>query len=125
MKELFINFRINATAEELFRALTDSFTIELWSGYPATMKPVEGTEFEIWGGDICGVNLEFIENQKIVQEWYFGDQEGRSIVTIMLKPKGKGTIIDISHTNIPDEAFDNIKSGWYDTYLSSLKSFYK
>ena len=125
MKELFINFRINATAEELFRALTDSFTIELWSGYPATMKPVEGTEFEIWGGDICGVNLEFIENQKIVQEWYFGDQEGRSIVTIMLKPKGKGTMIEISHTNIPDEAFDNIKSGWYDTYLSSLKSFYK
>lgn len=116
---------MNATAEELFRALTDSFTIELWSGYPATMKPVEGTEFELWGGDISGVNLEFIENQKIVQEWYFGDQEGRSIVTIMLKPKGKGTIIYISHTNIPDKAFDNIKSGWYDTYLSSLKSFYK
>ena len=116
---------MNATAEELFRALTDSFTIELWSGYPATMKPVEGTEFEIWGGDICGVNLEFIENQKIVQEWYFGDQEGRSIVTIMLKKKGKGKMIEISHTNIPDEAFDNIKSGWYDTYLSSLKSFYK
>lgn len=125
MKELFINYKINAPAEELFRALTDSFALELWTGYPAEMKPEEGTEFEIWGGDICGVNLEFIENQKIVQEWHFGEQEERSIVTIMLKPKGKGTMIEVIHTNIPDEAYDNIKSGWYDTYLSSLKAFYK
>ena len=125
MKELFINYKINAPAEELFRAMTDSFALELWTGYPAEMKPEKGTEFEIWGGDICGVNLEFIENQKIVQEWYFGEQEERSIVTIMLKPKGKGTMIEVIHTNIPDEAYDNIKSGWYDTYLSSLKGFYK
>jgi len=125
VKELSINYRIKANAEELFRAMTDSFTLELWSGYPAIMKPVEGTEFEIWGGDICGVNLEFIENQKIVQEWYFGEREERSIVTIMLKPKGKATLIELIHTNIPDEAYDNIKNGWYDSYLSSLKGFYK
>ena len=120
-----IRYRINATAEELFRALTDSFTLELWSGYPATMKPVDGTEFELWGGDITGVNLEFIENQKIVQEWYFGEQNEKSVVTIILKPKGNATTIELKHTNIPDEAYDNIKDGWYNTYLSSLKKFYK
>ncbi len=125
MKELVINYKINATSEELYKAMTESFTLELWTGYPATMKPVEGTEFELWDGDISGVNLEFIENKKIVQEWYFGEQEEKSIVTIMLRPKGNATIIEVFHTNIPDEAFDNIKSGWYDIYLSSLKRFYK
>ena len=125
MRELTINYKINATAGELFKALTDSFTLELWTGYPAIMQPVKGTEFELWEGDISGINLEFIENQKIVQEWYFGEQEERSIVTIMLRPKGNATIIEIIHTNIPDDAYDNIRNGWYDTYLSSLKSFYK
>jgi activator of HSP90 ATPase len=125
MRELIINYKINATAGELFKALTESFALELWTGYPAIMQPVKGTEFELWEGDISGINLEFIENQKIVQEWYFGEQEERSIVTIMLRPKGNATIIEIIHTNIPDDAYDNIRNGWYDTYLSSLKSFYK
>ena len=125
MKELLISYRINATAEELYRAMTDSFTLELWTGYSAKMKPEGGTEFELWGGDISGVNVEFIENKKIVQEWHFGEQEEKSIVTITLKPKGNATIIEVLHTNIPDEAYENIREGWYETYLISLKSFYK
>lgn len=125
MRELIINYKINATAEELFRAMTDSFTLELWTGYPAIMKPVEKTEFELWDGDISGLNIEFIENQKIVQEWYFGEQEERSIVTITLRPKGNATLIEVIHTNIPDDAYDNIRQGWYETYLESLKSFFK
>jgi len=125
MKDLFINLRIDATAEELYKALTDPFTLELWTGYPAIMKPLEGTEFELWDGDISGMNLEFIENQKIVQEWYFGEQEERSIVTIILRPKGKATIMELIHKNIPDEAYDNIKKGWHENFLRSLKSFYR
>lgn len=125
MKKLLINYKINATAEELFRAMTDSFTLELWTGYPAIMQPVGGTEFELWEGDISGLNLEFIEHKKIVQEWYFGEQEEKSIVTITLRPKGNATIIEIIHTNIPDEAYENIRKGWYETYLASLKSFYR
>ena len=125
MKELVIKYKINATSEELYKAMTDSFTLELWTGYPAKMKPEGGTEFELWGGDISGVNLEFTENHKIVQEWHFGEQEEKSIVTIILRPKGKTTIFELIHTNIPDEAYDNIREGWYETYLASLKNFYK
>jgi activator of HSP90 ATPase len=125
MKELKINYKINATNEEIYRALTDSFSLELWTGYPAIMQPVEKTEFELWEGDISGLNMEFIELKKIVQEWYFGEQEEKSIVTIILKPKGDATIIEVIHTNIPDDAYENIRKGWYETYLASLKSFFK
>jgi uncharacterized protein YndB with AHSA1/START domain len=125
MKNLFTSFKINATAEEVYRALTDSFTLELWTGYPAIMKPEQGTEFELWNGDICGLNLEFVENQKIVQEWYFGEQEEKSIVTMTLRTKGKTVIVDLVQTNIPDEAYENIKKGWFETYMDSLKKFYK
>lgn len=125
MKKLSAKFRINTGAEEVFRALTDSFILELWTGYPAIMKPSEGSEFELWDGDICGMNIELVENKKIVQEWYFGEPEEKSIVTMILKPKGKATIIELTHENIPDDAFDNIRGGWHEIYFKSLQEFYK
>jgi activator of HSP90 ATPase len=125
MKELSAKFRINTSTVEVFRALTDSFILELWTGYPAIMKAAEGSEFELWDGDICGMNIELIENKKIVQEWYFGETLEKSIVTMVLKPKGKATVIELTHANIPDDAFDNIKSGWYEIYFKSLQEFYK
>ena len=73
---------ITADPEEVFTALTNPFQIELWSGYPAEMKAEEGFVFSLWEGDICGVNLEVKPNHLLVQEWFFGETEQRSIVTI-------------------------------------------
>lgn len=125
MRELLASFKINATTTEVYQALTNQLTLELWTGYPAVMNPSEGSEFELWDGDISGINLEFETNHKIVQEWYFGEQEAKSIVTMILKPRGRITIIGLIHTNIPDEAYDNIKKGWFEIYFRSLKEFYR
>lgn len=125
MKDFKQIYKIKATQEEIYTALTNSLTIELWTGYPAVMKPVEGTQFEMWDGDICGENIEFIENSKIVQEWYFGDQPEKSIVTINLRMKGDSTIIELVHSNIPDEAYEDIKKGWNEAYFGGLKAFYR
>ncbi len=54
----------------LYSALTNPFTIELWSGYPAVMSTEPGSEFSLWEGDITGKNLEFVQDRKVVQEWY-------------------------------------------------------
>ncbi len=119
------NYRLKATPEEIYSALTNPFTIELWTGYHAVMNPVPGTPFEMWDGDICGENIEFIENKKIVQEWYFGEQPVKSIVTLFLTMKGNSTIIQLSHTNIPEEAYEDIVNGWNDSYFEGLKTFFK
>ncbi|NLF43256.1 MAG: ATPase, partial [Bacteroidales bacterium] len=60
---------IKASPEEVYRALTNSFAIELWSGEPAQMEAVAGSEFSLWNGDIVGKNIEFVENEMIVQQW--------------------------------------------------------
>lgn len=39
MKDFQYNLEIIADPEEVFAALTNPFQIELWSGYPADMKP--------------------------------------------------------------------------------------
>ena len=117
-------YKIKASPAEIYSSLTKPFSIELWSGDKAVMEEKENTIFSLWDGDITGLNLEFITDQKIVQEWFFGEQEERSIVTILLHPAGASTNIELQHTNIPDEAFGDIKYGWDYYYFGALKEFF-
>ena len=75
-----LKHHIPATTEEVYLALTNPFTIELWTGFPAEMSTKSGSEFSLFEGDIVGKNLEFIENKLIKQQWYFEGEENDSIV---------------------------------------------
>jgi activator of HSP90 ATPase len=116
-------YSIPAPPEDLYLALTNPLTIHLWSGEEAVMSDQVDTEFSLWEGSIVGRNLEFEENKKIVQEWYFGQKEA-SIVTMKLHADHKGTSLELAHTNIPDEAYDDIVDGWNRTYIGGLIEFY-
>lgn len=125
LKEFTKRYKINAEPSDIYAALTNPFTIELWSGYAAKMSTVPGSEFEMWEGDICGQNIEFEENKKIVQEWYFGDQEEKSIVTIRLFDMKKYTEILLLHTNIPADDYKDITIGWNEYYMGAIKEFFE
>ena len=88
------------------------------------MSTEPGSEFSLWEGSIVGKNLEFEEGKKIVQQWYFGEQEANSIVTIKLHAHSDGTSAELRHTNIPDEDYNDIVEGWNDAYFGSLIDFY-
>ena len=124
MKDYKKHFIVPAPPEDLYKALTNPTTIQLWTGEPAEMSTEPGTEFALWDESIVGMNLEFEEDKKIVQEWYFGEQEEPSIVTIILHPNKKGTDVELRHTNIPDEAYDDIVEGWSNSYFGALIDFY-
>jgi len=124
MKDFKKYYIIPASPEDVYRALTVETTIELWTGDKAEMKPEPGTEFSMWDGSIVGKNLEFEEGKRIVQQWYFGDQEEQSIVTIKLHPHEQGTSMEVRHTNIPDQDYDDITEGWTHSYAAGLTEFY-
>ncbi|MEG2339850.1 MAG: SRPBCC domain-containing protein [Odoribacter sp.] len=111
-----------ADAEEVFAALTNPFQIELWSGYPADMKAEVGYVFSLWEGDITGVNLQITPNCLLVQEWFFGEQKEPSIVRLTLKKNGGRTAVELTHTNIPEEVYEEITEGWREYYLGSIQS---
>jgi activator of HSP90 ATPase len=124
MKTFKKTFKINAESSDVYSALTNPFTIELWSGYPAQMSTEPGSEFSLWEGDISGKNLEFIENRKVVQEWYFGNQSVKSIVTIIISPDRENSIVTVEHSNIPDEDFKDISEGWREYYFDAISNFF-
>lgn len=123
MKTFKKTFKINAGPSDVYATLTNPYTIELWSGYPAIMPSEPGSEFSLWEGDITGKNLEFIQDKKIVQEWYFGDQPEKSIVTISINPDGENSLVTVEQTNIPDDDFADIAEGWREFYIGAIMSF--
>lgn len=124
MKDFKKYYIIPAQPDELYLALTNPATIQLWSGEPAEMSIEVESEFSLWDGSITGKNLEFETDKKIVQQWYFGDQQEKSIVTIKLHPHAQGTSVELRHTNIPDHDYEDIVDGWNTVYFASLIDFY-
>ena len=125
MKSIKRYYTLKADPKDVYNALTNQRMVEIWTGEDAQMEPVPDTEFSLWEGSISGLNLEFEENKKIVQQWHFEGQEEKSIVTIILHPDKKGTSVQLEHTNIPDEDYDNMVDGWNNTYMAELKAFYE
>ena len=124
MKTFQKTFKINAEPADVYSALTNPFTIEIWSGYPAIMSEEPGSEFSLWEGDITGRNLEFIKDRKIVQEWYFGEQTDKSIVTISIQSDKEDSQVTVEHTNIPDKDFADIAEGWREYYIGAIVNFF-
>lgn len=125
MKNIRQKHHITATVEEVYLALTNPLTIELWSGYPAEMSTEAGSEFSLFEGEIVGKNLEFKANRLIKQHWYFEGEPVDSIVTISLKPEKNNTVIELLHENVPDSVAEEMENGWKKIYFGSLKRFYK
>ncbi|RXK80893.1 SRPBCC domain-containing protein [Filimonas effusa] len=125
MKDFKKYYILPASPEEVYLALTNPATIRLWTGEPAVMSTEPGSEFSLWDESIAGKNLEFEEGKKVVQQWYFGDQEEASIVTIKLHPHKHGTSVELRHTNIPDEEYEDMVAGWDEVYFGSLIEFYE
>ncbi|TDH26140.1 ATPase [Segetibacter sp. 3557_3] len=125
MKDFKKYYLLPAPPEEVYVALTNPATIKLWTGEEAVMSTEPGSEFSLWEGSIEGQNLSFEEGKKIEQLWYFGEQEEDSIVTIKLHPHKQGTSVELRHTNIPDEVYEEMVDGWNNNYFRSLYEFYE
>jgi hypothetical protein len=37
----------------------------------------------------------------------------------------QGTSVEVRHTNIPDEDYEDIAEGWIHSYMASLQEFYE
>lgn len=124
MKDFKKYYIIPAEPIEVYRALTLPGTLQLWTGEAAEMSTEAGSEFSLWEGSITGKNIAFEEGRKIVQQWYFDGQEEPSVVTIKLHDHKHGTSAELLHSNIPDEAYEEITEGWDESYFGLLTDFY-
>ena len=105
---------LKATPQPIYGILLDSKQFAAFTGMPATIDPVAGGAFSMFGGMIVGRNVELVPGQRIVQAWRptHWDPGVYSVVKIELKPQGSGTLLILDHTGFPEGDYDSLFKGW-------------
>ena len=134
---LTVKRRFKASPAKVFAAWTDPEKMKRWMGpgeiiaaraevdprvggrYRIVMHAPNGDEY-----DVGGVYREVVANEKLVFTWAWkSTPERESLVTLLLKPDGDGTLLTLTHEQFSDEeSRDNHKQGWNST-LDKLESF--
>ncbi len=122
MKQLEQTYTIKASLSKVWEALTDASMAEKWGAGPAKVDARVGGEFSYWDGDIHGVNTKIISLKLLEQDWYEHDHPERlHKVTFRLEADGDTTRIHPAQTEVGDDEFEYMHSGWNDYYFDPIK----
>ena len=123
MAQIKQTYKIKASIEQVWDALTNKEIMEKWGAGPDVVMEVrEGGKFSLWGGDIFGTNTKIQAPAKLEQDWYGNSEwEKPSKVIFELKFKDGITTIDLQHDGMPAEEVEDFDQGWKDYYLGSIK----
>jgi uncharacterized protein YndB with AHSA1/START domain len=119
--------RLNAAPEKVYAAWTEPEKIVKWFGPDA--GPVKHAEADVRVGGryavnfftengeehyVSGVYQEVVPNQKLVFTWAWrSTPERESLVTVLIRPEGDGSVLTLIHENFFDEAArDGHEKGW-------------
>jgi uncharacterized protein YndB with AHSA1/START domain len=124
---LTIKRRFKASPAKVFAAWTDPEKIKRWMG-PGEIVTVGAESDPRAGGrylimmrsptgephDVGGVYREIVADEKLVFTWVWKSApERESLVTVVLKPDGDGTLLTLTHEQFADEAArDGHRQGW-------------
>jgi activator of HSP90 ATPase len=125
MKNFKKYYILPANPEEVYIAFTNPFTIELWTNQKAEMGTEPGSDFSWLDGSISGKLVGMTENKELIQTWDFGEEQAEdSTVVLRFHTHKNGTSVELNHTNIPDEAYDDIVEGWEEVIFENLNDYF-
>jgi len=123
-KEIFIE----CLPETLFSFFTDPDKLVRWMGRHVLLDPSIGGKYriDINGSDIAmGQYKEIISNEKIVLTWGWEQSKvvppGSSTVEFRLTPKDNGTLLVLTHYDLPATEVVSHVQGWMH-YMPRLQS---
>jgi uncharacterized protein YndB with AHSA1/START domain len=119
--------RINAAPEKVYAAWTEPEKIVKWFGPDA--GPVKHAEADVRVGGryavnfftedgeehyVSGVYQEVVPNQRLMFTWAWrSTPERESLVTVLIRPEGDGSVLTLIHEHFFDEAArDGHEKGW-------------
>jgi uncharacterized protein YndB with AHSA1/START domain len=116
-----------ASKEAVYNAWLDSEKHAKMTNTAAAIGSTEvGGSFMAHDGYISGKNKELVPYSKIVQSWRsaeFKDGEGDSIIEVTLEDKDGGTLVTLTHSNLPADG-GHYESGWRTHYFEPMKAYF-
>ena len=135
---LTVKRRLNAPPAKVFAAWTDPEKIKRWMG-PGEIVAVRVAADARVGGryriemrrpsgeahNVGGVYREIVPNEKLVFTWSWDaappDEPHESLVTVLLKPDGSGTLLTLIHERLFDEESRAGHEGGWNGALDKLE----
>jgi uncharacterized protein YndB with AHSA1/START domain len=130
--------RLKVPPAKVFAAWTDPEKIKSWMGpgeittiraendvraggrYRIVMRTPAGEEH-----DVSGVYREVVANEKLVYTWAWkSTPERESLVTLLLKADGDGTLLTLTHEQFFDDEARNSHQGGWNGALDKLEKFF-
>ncbi|HKM92698.1 MAG TPA: SRPBCC domain-containing protein [Prolixibacteraceae bacterium] len=115
-------YKLYAAPSDVYNALTNPIMLEIWTGEKAIFEAEPNTDFSLWDGAIIGKNIKFEMDKLVQQIWYFDEMESK--VTFKLHAEKKFTNVELTHENIPDEAYENMTEGWDFDFFGALEELF-
>jgi uncharacterized protein YndB with AHSA1/START domain len=118
---------IDAPPEVVFGHLVTPDGLLEWMGQHAELEPTPGGAFvvDISGTPIRGRYLEVDPPRRVVVSWGVAGSDdfppGSSRVEFTLTPTGRGTRLDLAHTQLPEAKRLGYTTGWT-RFLARLQS---
>ena len=104
--------------KQVYNELLDADQFAALTGAPATIEPVEGGSFSLFGGQILGRNVELVPDQRpnprIVQAWRSASFD-----------PGIYSIVHFDHTGFPTGAHDELDAGWHAMYWEPMRNYHE
>ncbi|NML71830.1 SRPBCC domain-containing protein [Chryseobacterium sp. RP-3-3] len=132
-----VQYKINASAENIWKALTDKSEMKSWYFTIRDFELEPGKEFDFYescdGGKYLhrGRIVEIIPNRKLKHTWAYPELSNAvTTVTWDLQQEEDGTLVTLTHENI--EGFDglgetfsraNFTEGWNSIIGQSMKEY--
>ena len=118
---------IPAAARDIYDAWLDSVAHTRMTGGQANASAEPGAEFMAWDGYITGRNLELTPGERIVQAWRttkFPEDHEDSIITLTFEERDGGTLMTLSHSNVPDGHLGYEQGGWQKSYFEPMIAYF-
>jgi uncharacterized protein YndB with AHSA1/START domain len=138
---LTIKRRFKAPPAKVFAAFTDPEKIKRWMGPGEIVAQRAATDPRVGGHyriemhapngephNVGGIYREVVTNEKLVFTWSWDaappDEPYESLVTVLFKPDGDGTLLTLTHEKLFDEkSRDGHQHGWIGAFDKMEKLF--
>jgi len=124
--EIVVEQRIRASRATVYRFLTNSEEWARWHGESAELEAVPGGLFSLVmanGMNARGQFTELVPDRRVEFTWGWVDRPGippgSTIVSIELTDEPEGTLLTLTHRNLPTDEISEHRQGW-ETFLPRL-----
>jgi activator of HSP90 ATPase len=127
MNRFKVSTELPASPQDVYDAWLDRDGHSAMTQSPATASTEIAGIFTAHDGYINGINIELDEGRRVLQTWRTSQFEGTdpdSSIEVTFEASSTGTLLTLSHWNIPADQAEGYRSGWQDFYFTPMLEYF-